>query len=132
MLQNFASLGPEMELFEQVYEYQCSVHIHTACASIFRIRKTLKLLQGFWRNWHASFNRWLVRYAYVPLGGASWRAGNVWLIFGFVALWHDLEPRLLGWAALTCLLFAPELVRVCGRNSGSTVQDTKTNTLHPR
>jgi len=26
-------------------------------------------LQGFWRSWHASYNRWLVRYVYVPLGG---------------------------------------------------------------
>lgn len=25
-------------------------------------------LQGFWRAWHRSFNRWLVRYIYVPLG----------------------------------------------------------------
>ena len=27
-------------------------------------------LTGFWRNWHCSFNRWLVRYVYVPLGGS--------------------------------------------------------------
>jgi MBOAT, membrane-bound O-acyltransferase family len=44
-------------------------------------------LQGFWRNWHASYNRWLVRYMYVPLGGAATRALSVWLIFTFVALW---------------------------------------------
>eukprot|EP01043_Picozoa_sp_COSAG02_P084547 COSAG02_NODE_22360_length_755_cov_0.923780_2_plen_81_part_01 len=25
-------------------------------------------LRGFWRGWHCSFNRWLVRYIYVPLG----------------------------------------------------------------
>ena len=23
---------------------------------------------GFWKGWHASYNRWLVRYIYVPLG----------------------------------------------------------------
>ncbi len=67
--------------------------------------------QGFWRNWHASFNLWLVRYLYVPLGGGAWRAANVWPIFTFVALWHDLEWRLLAWAWLSSLLFAPELVR---------------------
>lgn len=25
-------------------------------------------LRGFWRGWHCSFNRWLIRYIYVPLG----------------------------------------------------------------
>ena len=68
-------------------------------------------LQGFWKNWHASYNLWLVRYMYVPLGGSQRRAANAWLVFTFVALWHDLEWRLLGWAWLMSLLFAPELVR---------------------
>lgn len=47
---------------------------------------------------------------YIPLGGGAWRAANVWPIFTFVALWHDLEWRLLAWAWLSSLLFAPELV----------------------
>jgi len=71
---------------------------------------------GFWRGWHASFNRWLVRYAFVPLGGSHERlspprrAANLALVFLFVALWHDLaQPRLLGWAALCSLALAPEL-----------------------
>jgi D-alanyl-lipoteichoic acid acyltransferase DltB (MBOAT superfamily) len=67
-------------------------------------------IEGFWRNWHASFNRWLVRYLYVPLGGAAWRLANVWAVFTFVALWHDLlEPRLLGWAWASALCLVPEL-----------------------
>lgn len=67
--------------------------------------------EGFWRGWHASFNRWLVRYLYIPLGGStSRRFVNLWLVFTFVALWHDLvEPRLLGWAWLTCAFLLPEL-----------------------
>jgi D-alanyl-lipoteichoic acid acyltransferase DltB (MBOAT superfamily) len=65
-------------------------------------------LVGFWRNWHASYNLWLVRYLYVPLGGSAWRLLNVWPIFTFVAVWHDLEWKLLGWAWLCALLFAPE------------------------
>lgn len=68
-------------------------------------------IEGFWRGWHASFNRWLVRYMYIPLGGSSYRIFNIWAIFTFVALWHDLELRMLGWAWLMCLFFAPELVR---------------------
>ena len=27
-------------------------------------------VRDFWRGWHRSFNRWLVRYLYVPLGGS--------------------------------------------------------------
>ena len=65
--------------------------------------------EGFWRNWHASFNRWLVRYLYIPLGGGAWRALNVWPVFTFVALWHDPAAwRLLGWAWASALCLAPE------------------------
>lgn len=65
---------------------------------------------GFWKNWHASYNQWLVRYMYIPMGGAKWRLLNVWVIFTFVAIWHDLEIKLLGWAWLMALFIAPELL----------------------
>ncbi|KAG1680809.1 hypothetical protein FOA52_008142 [Chlamydomonas sp. UWO 241] len=65
-------------------------------------------VQGFWRSWHASYNQWLVRYLYIPLGGARWRALNVWAIFTFVALWHDLEWRLLSWAWIMAALVMHE------------------------
>lgn len=65
---------------------------------------------GFWKNWHASYNLWLVRYMYIPMGGAAWRLLNVWPIFTFVALWHDVEPKMLGWAWLMAVLIAPEAV----------------------
>ncbi|KAL0335361.1 UNVERIFIED_CONTAM: Flap endonuclease 1 [Sesamum radiatum] len=48
-------------------------------------------LESFWKNWHASFNKWLVRYVYIPLGGSQKKVLNVWVIFTFVAVWHDLE-----------------------------------------
>lgn len=38
-------------------------------------------------NWHV----WFSRYLYIPLGGSKWRFLNVWIIFTFVAIWHDLE-----------------------------------------
>ncbi|KAI8472541.1 MAG: MBOAT, membrane-bound O-acyltransferase family-domain-containing protein [Monoraphidium minutum] len=63
---------------------------------------------GFWKGWHSSYNLWLVRYMYIPLGGARWRLLNVWPIFTFVALWHDVEPRMLSWAWLMALIIAPE------------------------
>ncbi|KAG0454480.1 hypothetical protein HPP92_023772 [Vanilla planifolia] len=67
-------------------------------------------LENFWKSWHASFNKWIVRYMYIPLGGSQKKLFNVWIIFTFVALWHDLEWKLVSWAWLTCLFFIPEIV----------------------
>ncbi|GAV78016.1 MBOAT domain-containing protein/gag_pre-integrs domain-containing protein [Cephalotus follicularis] len=67
-------------------------------------------LESFWKNWHASFNKWLVRYMYIPLGGSLRKLLNIWVIFTFVAIWHDLEWKLLSWAWLTCLFFIPEMI----------------------
>ncbi|MEW5304355.1 MAG: hypothetical protein WDW36_006971 [Sanguina aurantia] len=65
-------------------------------------------IEGFWRHWHASFNQWLVRYLYIPLGGSSWRLLNAWVIFSFVAMWHELDWALLGWGWLMAAAMAPE------------------------
>ncbi|GAB2220286.1 hypothetical protein Drorol1_Dr00007930 [Drosera rotundifolia] len=67
-------------------------------------------LESFWKNWHASYNKWLVRYIYIPLGGTRTKVLNVWIIFTFVAIWHDLEWKLLSWAWLTCVFFVPEML----------------------
>ncbi|KAK1301266.1 hypothetical protein QJS10_CPB12g00973 [Acorus calamus] len=67
-------------------------------------------LEGFWKSWHASFNKWLVKYLYIPLGGSKRKLLNVWVVFTFVAIWHDLEWKLLSWAWLTCLFFMPEMI----------------------
>ncbi|CAI7779108.1 unnamed protein product [Closterium sp. NIES-54] len=67
-------------------------------------------IEGFWRGWHASYNKWIVRYLYIPLGGGKRKLVNVWIVFTFVALWHDLEWKLLWWAWLTSLLLAPEMI----------------------
>jgi D-alanyl-lipoteichoic acid acyltransferase DltB (MBOAT superfamily) len=67
-------------------------------------------IEGFWRNWHSSFNRWLVRYMYIPLGGSRFKAANIWAIFSFVAIWHDVDLRLLVWAWVSCLFAGPEIL----------------------
>ncbi|KAL9271826.1 Membrane-bound O-acyltransferase gup1-like protein [Drosera capensis] len=67
-------------------------------------------LESFWKNWHASYNKWLVRYIYIPLGGSRTKVLNVWIVFTFVAIWHDLEWKLLSWAWLTCVFFVPEML----------------------
>ena len=65
-------------------------------------------LADFWRGWHASYNRWIQRYMYVPLGGRAWQLLNVWPIFLFVAVWHDIEIKLLAWAMLNSGFFMLE------------------------
>ncbi|KAH9169581.1 MBOAT, membrane-bound O-acyltransferase family-domain-containing protein [Lactarius sanguifluus] len=50
---------------------------------------------GFWRAWHRSYNLWIVRYLYIPLGGTKRLAATSIVVFTFVALWHDLSTRLL-------------------------------------
>lgn len=67
----------------------------------------------FWRSWHRSFNLWIVRYIFIPIGGS--RSGllrtivNTSVVFVFVALWHDVDWKLLIWGWAIGLLFAPEL-----------------------
>ncbi|KAI1821021.1 MBOAT, membrane-bound O-acyltransferase family-domain-containing protein [Xylaria intraflava] len=72
---------------------------------------------AFWRSWHRSFYRWSLRYIYVPLGGSSFRsvrdAGRsiltYVLVFTFVALWHDIQLRLLIWGWLIVFFMLPEM-----------------------
>lgn len=73
---------------------------------------------SFWRGWHRSYNKWLIRYIWIPLGGASFAtlysslrtiAGYL-IIFTFVALWHDIKLRLLIWAWLIVLFILPEIL----------------------
>ena len=42
---------------------------------------------------------------------------NVWVIFTFVAVWHDLELRLLGWAWIMAAMMAPEMVNVVSHSA---------------
>lgn len=71
---------------------------------------------SFWRGWHRSYNKWLIRYIWIPLGGASFATlysslrsiGGYLIIFTFVALWHDIKLRLLIWAWLIVLFIVPE------------------------
>ncbi|KAK3071969.1 glycerol transporter [Teratosphaeriaceae sp. CCFEE 6253] len=73
---------------------------------------------AFWRGWHRSFNRWIVRYIFIPLGGSRgggegewWRAvGTYAAVFTFVALWHDINLRLLLWGWLIVLFVLPDVL----------------------
>lgn len=66
-------------------------------------------LEQFWRGWHSSFNRWIVRYLYRPLGGRAHNALNATIVFLFVSVWHDIEPKLLAWGLLNAAFYAIEV-----------------------
>ena len=65
--------------------------------------------EGFWRQWHRSYNVWLIRYMYIPLGGKNKKLLNTFIIFSFVALWHDLKFNLLLWAWTIYICLIPEI-----------------------
>jgi protein-cysteine N-palmitoyltransferase HHAT len=65
---------------------------------------------GFWRGWHRSFNRWIIRYIYIPIGGSKRVILNTLAVFTFVALWHDITMQLLIWGWLITLFVIPEVV----------------------
>ncbi|RYH10483.1 hypothetical protein EON65_39430 [archaeon] len=67
-------------------------------------------LEQFWKGWHASFNKFLVQYIYLPLGGRKYRILSACLIFFFVALWHDFEVHLLVWGGLNTCFYAIEVL----------------------
>ena len=64
----------------------------------------------FWRSWHRSFNQWIVRYLYVPLGGNRTTPYNLFPVFAFVALWHDVNWQLAAWGCLIPAFILPEIL----------------------
>lgn len=73
------------------------------------------LALAFWRAWHRSYNKWVIRYIYIPLGGTGpggfkGRIVNSLVVFSFVAVWHDIELKLLMWGWLIVLFLLPEIV----------------------
>ena len=66
-------------------------------------------LEQFWKGWHSSYNKWLVKYMYIPMGGRKFRVLSVWGIFLFVAIWHDIEPKLVAWGLLNAIFYLIEV-----------------------
>lgn len=80
----------------------------------------------FWKDWHSSFNIWLLRYVFIPLGGSRRnRFFNILIVFTFVALWHDFNWRVFHWAFIVFAVMTPELV--C-----TAIYRTKLNTFRHR
>jgi D-alanyl-lipoteichoic acid acyltransferase DltB (MBOAT superfamily) len=61
-------------------------------------------MQDFWRRWHITLSRWLVKYLYIPLGGN--RHGmlktvlNIFITFLLCGLWHGAGWTFVAWGAL--------------------------------
>jgi len=67
-------------------------------------------MAGFWRAWHTSYNKWNIRYIYIPLGGNKSPLINNAFVFTFVAIWHDISLKLLEWSWLIIIFLIPETV----------------------
>lgn len=65
---------------------------------------------AFWRAWHRSYNKWVVRYIYIPLGGSKNRILTSLTVFSFVAIWHDIQLKLLFWGWLIVVFLIPEIM----------------------
>ncbi|SSD58682.1 related to Glycerol uptake protein 1 [Saccharomycodes ludwigii] len=63
----------------------------------------------FWRAWHRSYNKWVIKYIYIPLGGSSNRILSTLAVFSFVAIWHDIQLKLLLWGWLVVFFLLPEI-----------------------
>jgi D-alanyl-lipoteichoic acid acyltransferase DltB (MBOAT superfamily) len=69
-------------------------------------------ISGFWRSWHRSLYYFILRYIYVPLGGSKSKTWSVWIIFLFIAVWHDLWMRWIAWAFFNCCGIILEMIVV--------------------
>lgn len=67
-------------------------------------------ISDFWKSWHSSMNLWIIRYIYVPIGGSKRRFLSLWIIFTFIALWHEFSTEWLAWAFFNICIFVIEMV----------------------
>ena len=81
--------------------------IDVVCDMKICIYQTTTISQ-FWRNWHRSFNTWILRYIFIPMDGSKHYFRNVLIVFTYVALWHDFNINLLVWAYILIVGIATE------------------------
>ena len=61
-------------------------------------------MQEFWRRWHITLSRWLIKYLYIPLGGN--RRGtirtflNILITFIVCGIWHGAGWTFLAWGGM--------------------------------
>ena len=61
-------------------------------------------IQDFWRRWHITLSRWLVKYLYIPLGGSRRGAMrtvlNIFITFLLCGIWHGAGWTFVAWGAM--------------------------------
>lgn len=69
----------------------------------------------FWKRWHITLNRFLMRYVYIPLGGNRKGTGrmllNLMLVFLISGIWHGAGWNFVAWGAMHGALYV--LTRIC-------------------
>ena len=67
-------------------------------------------LEEFFRGMNRSFNRWVVRYLYIPLGGKNKKYVNIWVIFTFLYFIFNFENgNYLVFSICSCALLDLEI-----------------------
>ena len=67
-------------------------------------------LEEFFRGMNRSFNRWVVRYLYIPLGGKNKKYVNIWVIFTFLDFIFNFENgNYLVFSICSCALLDLEI-----------------------
>ncbi|EIE89617.1 hypothetical protein RO3G_14328 [Rhizopus delemar RA 99-880] len=64
----------------------------------------------FFRLWSLADGIWVEENMVRCMSGTKYFAYNMWLVFTFVALWHDIELKLLAWGWLISLFLLPEII----------------------
>ena len=64
-------------------------------------------MQEFWRRWHVTLGRWLLKYLYIPLGGSHCGRFriyfNLFITFILCGLWHGAGWTFLAWGGMHAL-----------------------------
>lgn len=78
-------------------------------------------ISSFWSRWHISFQKWLTKYVYIPLGGSRCKTPrilfNVLIVFLVSGLWHGTGLTFIFWGLLNGIYICLErLLGLNGKN----------------
>lgn len=110
LIMNFISLWLKLAVIWRFFR------LWAALDNIFTVENTgypqfsLYSISKLWKQWHRSFNKWCVRYIYIPLGGSEYSILNIWVIFSFVGLWHNFQDNVLQFGWINCILILLEII----------------------
>ncbi|MCQ2802198.1 MAG: hypothetical protein MJ225_00705 [Bacilli bacterium] len=69
-------------------------------------------ISSFWSRWHISFQKWLTKHIYIPLGGSRVKTprilANVLIVFLVSGLWHGTGLTFICWGLVNGLYICLE------------------------